>query len=403
MALQSSFYNTDGSTRTFPSTKHIATKQHVSVYQKRIIDNVWVLVAVNDFSLINNSVVFDTAPDTAIYSQIEVRVADTADELEDSPSAIALVSASIANVNTVATNITAVTTTSSNIASVQTTSGSITNVNTVATNIASVNSTAGSIANVNTVAGSIANVNSVATTVVPNIAEILLADNNAAIATTKAGEATASATEAEHWANYTVDVAVPEGTGEFSAKHYATKAQQALAGLSIDAVPTNGSTNAVSSDGVFDGLATKQATLVSGTNIKTVNGVNILGSGDATVADSTKLPLAGGTMTGELVVKEFTETLYTITGTTPVIDPANGTLQKWVLTGNSTPTSNLVAGQAVLLKIDDGTAYAITWTSIGVTWVNATTAPSLPTTGYGLIVLWKDADATYGVKIGDVA
>jgi hypothetical protein len=51
----------------------------------------------------------------------------------------------------------------------------------------------------------------------------------------------------------------------------------------VDATPTDGSANAVSSNGVFDGLGTKQATLVSGTNIKTINSTTILGSGNFSV------------------------------------------------------------------------------------------------------------------------
>lgn len=269
MALQSSFYNTDGTTRTYPSTKHIATKQHVSVYGKRVSDSTWVILAVDLYELVNNSIVFDTAPDTVIYSQIEVRVADTAIELEDSPSDIAIVAGIAANVSTVAGNTTNINTVATNIGAVQTVSGAIANVNTVATNVANVNTVATNITSVNTVAANIVDVSSVADTIVPNIAEILLADTNATtattqagIATTKANEATASALEAEHWANYTVDVAVPEGTGEFSAKHYATKAAESAASLITDAVPTDGSTNAVSSNGVFDALALK-APLVS--------------------------------------------------------------------------------------------------------------------------------------------
>ncbi|HTE49099.1 MAG TPA: hypothetical protein VK675_04285, partial [Candidatus Paceibacterota bacterium] len=51
-------------------------------------------------------------------------------------------------------------------------------------------------------------------------------------------------------------------------------------------------------------LNSKQATLVSGTNIKTINSVSILGSGDLVVsgADATKLPLAGGTMVGDILM-----------------------------------------------------------------------------------------------------
>ena len=53
--------------------------------------------------------------------------------------------------------------------------------------------------------------------------------------------------------------------------------------VAIDTTPTDGSTNPIDSNAVFDGLALKQPTLVSATNIKTVNGNSLLGSGDITV------------------------------------------------------------------------------------------------------------------------
>ena len=246
MALQSSFYVPDGSTRTFPTTKHIATKQHVAVYFQSVADSTWSIVAVDLYSLVNNSIVFDDAPDAVLYSQIEIRVADSADELEDSPSDIAIVAGAVADIATVSGSIADVETVSTNIGAVQTVSANDANVTTAATNIASVNTVSANIDKVNTVAGQDANITAIADQVVPNMTEILQADDNAAtataqaseattqattattqasIATTKAGEATASATEAEHWANYPTDQAVPEGAGEFSAKHYATKAQ----------------------------------------------------------------------------------------------------------------------------------------------------------------------------------
>ena len=62
---------------------------------------------------------------------------------------------------------------------------------------------------------------------------------------------------------------------------------------------TNTGDNAVNS--LYSGLAaSKQDTLESGTNIKSVNGSSILGSGDLTVTDSSKLPLSGGTLSGVL-------------------------------------------------------------------------------------------------------
>ena len=57
-----------------------------------------------------------------------------------------------------------------------------------------------------------------------------------------------------------------------------------LSGMTIDANPEDGSANAVSSNGVFDALALKQNTLVSGTNIRTINGNTLLGSTDLVIS-----------------------------------------------------------------------------------------------------------------------
>lgn len=51
-----------------------------------------------------------------------------------------------------------------------------------------------------------------------------------------------------------------------------------------DAINDGTTTIAPSQNAVFDALAAKQATLVSGTNIKTVNGTTLLGSGDLVVS-----------------------------------------------------------------------------------------------------------------------
>lgn len=55
----------------------------------------------------------------------------------------------------------------------------------------------------------------------------------------------------------------------------------------VDATPTDGSSNAVSSNGTFDALALKQATLVSATNIKTIDSQTILGSGNLKIGVKT--------------------------------------------------------------------------------------------------------------------
>ena len=186
MGLQSSFYATNGTTRTFPSTKHIATKQHVAVYQKRVSDNAWELAEVAVYDLIGQSVVFDIAPSTSLYSQVEIRIADSASELATSLSEIAVVSGAIANVNEVAANITSV----------------------------------------NTVSANISAINNISSVIVPNINEILLADTNAATATAQAVIATAQAGTATTKASDATAQAVISTT---QAGIATTKAAEALA------------------------------------------------------------------------------------------------------------------------------------------------------------------------------
>jgi hypothetical protein len=86
---------------------------------------------------------------------------------------------------------------------------------------------------------------------------------------------------------------------ETTNKKYITDAEETILGNTSG---TNTGDNATNSQ--YSGLAaSKQDTLVSATNIKTINSNSILGSGDLVVsgADATKVPLAGGTMTGALV------------------------------------------------------------------------------------------------------
>lgn len=105
MAVQNSIYITDGATRTFPSTKHIATKQHVAVRGKRVFDSAWEYIEPEVFNLVNNSIVFLTAPATSIYSQIEIRVADDYDELASQPNDISAVAQYLTEIGVVADNI----------------------------------------------------------------------------------------------------------------------------------------------------------------------------------------------------------------------------------------------------------------------------------------------------------
>ena len=59
----------------------------------------------------------------------------------------------------------------------------------------------------------------------------------------------------------------------------------------IDSTPTQNSTNPVTSGGVYQALQGKQNTLVSGTNIKKINGQDLLGSGNISISGGTPLHL----------------------------------------------------------------------------------------------------------------
>jgi len=56
--------------------------------------------------------------------------------------------------------------------------------------------------------------------------------------------------------------------------------------INMDNAPTSASTNTVTSGGVYTALSNKQDTLVSGTNIKTINNTSLLGSGDVAVQET---------------------------------------------------------------------------------------------------------------------
>ena len=122
----------------------------------------------------------------------------------------------------------------------------------------------------------------------------------------------------------------------------------------------------------------------------------------AAALPASKLDVAGGTLTGDLEVKGVRETVFALTGTTPAIDPTNGTIQTWTLAGASTPTfaAGWAAGESVTIMIDDGTAAAITWPSMQ--WSGGS-APVLPTAGYNVTTIWKEGAVWYGVSAGDMA
>jgi hypothetical protein len=119
--------------------------------------------------------------------------------------------------------------------------------------------------------------------------------------------------------------------------------------------------------------------------------------------------LSAKTLTDPAIEGAIKEEVFTITdGAAFEIDPGNGSIQLITLGANRTPkATNFAAGESVMLMVDDGTAYAITWTDAtfggsGVVWkTNGGVAPTLNTSGYTVIVLWKVGTQVYGARVGD--
>jgi hypothetical protein len=113
--------------------------------------------------------------------------------------------------------------------------------------------------------------------------------------------------------------------------------------------------------------------------------------------------LLNKTLNGAVLNDGYTEEVFAVTGTTPALSPTNGSIQTWTLTANSTPTAGTWAeGQSITLMVDDGTAYTITWTSVAVTWkTDGGSAPTLNTSGFTAIQLWKVGSTIYGARVGD--
>jgi hypothetical protein len=184
-----------------------------------------------------------------------------------------------------------------------------------------------------------------------------------------------------------------------------------------DAGVTNGQVvQYVIEDGVDweigEGTYTASGTLLARTTIQESSNANaaITLSGAAVVfisavaanivqTDSTDT-LTNKTLGDVLLTGAIGEEVFTIpSSTTPELDPADGTVQKWTLTGASTPTEVFADGESITLMIDDGTAYAITWPTM--TWVNnGGVAPTLATTGFTTVALWHFG-TLYGALVGD--
>jgi len=128
-----------------------------------------------------------------------------------------------------------------------------------------------------------------------------------------------------------------------------------------------------------------QANLVSGTNIKTVNGTTLLGSGN--------LDALNGLATS-LELQRYNETVAAGSAT---LDRADGGIQTFTMTANITLAVTIAAGESLTFHLSAGDTYAVTWPTM--TWVGG----SVPTlTAADVIEFWKVGSTLYGAYVGAV-
>ena len=141
----------------------------------------------------------------------------------------------------------------------------------------------------------------------------------------------------------------------------------------------------------LDGLNfTDEATFKAGVNLE-------IGTDVQAYNANTALTSGANTWTAQQTFGELKETAYSLTGT--AIDPANGSIQYKTLSANTTFTESLEDGQSVVLRLEGGATYTVTWPTM--TWITSggNVAPTLNGTK-DVVVIWQENSTVYGAYVG---
>lgn len=211
--------------------------------------------------------------------------------------------------------------------------------------------------------------------------------------------------------NFNADSAFDSAAEALVAKNAAEVAEAAALAAQAAAEAASNATEWVSGQAYDEGdvvwspiniLSYRANTNTSGTTDPSLSASWVLIS--ANVSTSATQTLTNKTIESGSFTNGYTEEVFAIpSSTTPALSPTNGSIQTWTLTGASTPTAGTWAsGQSMTLMIDDGTDYTIDWSSVAVTWkTDSGSAPTLNTTGFTAIALWKVSTTIYGARVGN--
>jgi len=136
------------------------------------------------------------------------------------------------------------------------------------------------------------------------------------------------------------------------------------------------------------------------------------GSALTGVADATKLPLTGGTVTGVTTFDTYVrfnesilEGVYAVTSAASItFSPYNGSIQTLTLGHSPSVTLSMSSGQSMLLLVTAGSSYTMTFNgnTPAIKWVGGS-APTLSTTDVTAIEFWQVGTQVYGAAVGDLS
>ena len=95
----------------------------------------------------------------------------------------------------------------------------------------------------------------------------------------------------------------------------------------------------------------------------------------------------------------YADEVYALTGTE--LQPNNGSIQTKTLSENTVFTESFANGQSIVLMLENGASYSITWPAL--TWVT-TTGDNVPVlTAKDTLVFWKVGSTLYATYVGSYA
>ena len=158
-------------------------------------------------------------------------------------------------------------------------------------------------------------------------------------------------------------------------------------------------------DDLLDGttaIAPNLSTLkIAGTAVTTTAAeINLL---DGLTANATELNLLDGvtalvtaTSTDTFTNKTIRDTVYALSGT--AFDATNGAVQTKTLSANTTFTDSLSSGDAIVLQLEAGASYTVTYPTMQWVTSGGNVAPTL--TAKDVLVFWKVSSTLYGAYVG---